>query len=373
MKGESFSSRNDVLSSQRKPLSNSLVKTYSNRPNSALRSKYENHTNHSSLSPARNEYKSAKRLSPTRYPTTTSSTRTLDQRLNNLRRKNEENSSTNLSKSTTWDKQLHTEESNNGKGYSTLNLKGYSVAQNGVTTLLHKSSIMTSPYSSKSPLYNSVSSLSNRSLSPTRKLTSQNKERNTKGQDLNLSLTTLSSLKDETKKGLNSYTPTKYAKALQQNAEGYLPQFEPTKCSIKHNGVIKAYAVNTHQGIVRNYNEDRVSIILNIMKPPHVTANQEWPLCSFFGVYDGHGGTNCADFLRDNLHQYVIQDKHFPKNPIEALKKGFEQAERAFREIAQQSKIEIDRSGSCAIVALVVGKIFIFPHIKKFRGYVLYR
>jgi len=83
-----------------------------------------------------------------------------------------------------------------------------------------------------------------------------------------------------------------------------IPNHEPTKCSVKRNGIVKAYAANTNQGIVRNYNEDRVSIILNIMKPAS-RVNEDWPKCSFFGVYDGHGGVNCADFLRDNLHQYV--------------------------------------------------------------------
>ena len=83
-----------------------------------------------------------------------------------------------------------------------------------------------------------------------------------------------------------------------------IPNHEPTKCSIKRNGIVKAYAANTNQGIVRNYNEDRVSIILNIMKPAS-RMNEEWPKCSFFGVYDGHGGVSCADYLRDNLHQFV--------------------------------------------------------------------
>ena len=32
-------------------------------------------------------------------------------------------------------------------------------------------------------------------------------------------------------------------------------------------GLIKSYGVNTYQGIVRNYNEDRVSIIINMNKP----------------------------------------------------------------------------------------------------------
>ena len=32
---------------------------------------------------------------------------------------------------------------------------------------------------------------------------------------------------------------------------------------------------------------------------------EEWPKCSFFGIYDGHGGGECAEFLRDYLHQFV--------------------------------------------------------------------
>lgn len=62
-----------------------------------------------------------------------------------------------------------------------------------------------------------------------------------------------------------------------------MPNHEPTKCSFKRNGIVKAYAANTNQGLVRNYNEDRVSIILNIMKPAS-RANEDWPKCSFFGV-----------------------------------------------------------------------------------------
>ena len=86
-----------------------------------------------------------------------------------------------------------------------------------------------------------------------------------------------------------------------------LPKFEPSKCSSKKNGVIKAYSANTHLGLIRNYNEDRVAIILNIIKPQNKKVS-EWPSCSFFAIYDGHGGSKCAEFLRDNLHHYV---KHF--------------------------------------------------------------
>ena len=103
----------------------------------------------------------------------------------------------------------------------------------------------------------------------------------------------------------NSFATPHEKKIEFQNASNVvLPNQEPTKFSVKKNGVVKAYAANTNQGIVRNYNEDRVSIILNIMKPNN-RGEEDWPKCSFFGVYDGHGGTLCADYLRDLLHQYV--------------------------------------------------------------------
>ncbi len=91
-------------------------------------------------------------------------------------------------------------------------------------------------------------------------------------------------------------------------------KFDLAKSSIKRNGLVWAYAANTHQGLVRNYNEDRVSIILNIIKPSN-RANEEWPKCSFFGIYDGHGGSKCAEFLWDYLHQFVIWDEKFPSDP----------------------------------------------------------
>ena len=91
----------------------------------------------------------------------------------------------------------------------------------------------------------------------------------------------------------------------------FLPKHEPTKCSTKRNGIVSAYAANTNQGIIRNYNEDRVAIILNIMKPQNKDC-EYWPKCSFFGVYDGHGGASCADYLRDNLHHFVVKDECFP-------------------------------------------------------------
>jgi len=119
---------------------------------------------------------------------------------------------------------------------------------------------------------------------------------------------------------------------------------------------VRAYAANTHQGLVWNYNEDWVSIILNIVKPKNRT-NEDWPKCSFFGIYDGHGGSKCAEFLWDYLHQFVIWDENFPKDPKQALWNGFATAEKKFLEFCYlgEGKDLWDKSGSCALVVLIVG------------------
>ena len=43
----------------------------------------------------------------------------------------------------------------------------------------------------------------------------------------------------------------------------YLPELEDVKVMNKQYGPIKSFAVSTHRGTVRNYNEDRVSVLLN--------------------------------------------------------------------------------------------------------------
>ena len=135
--------------------------------------------------------------------------------------------------------------------------------------------------------------------------------------------------------------------------------FEPSKVSSKAMGVIKAYGANTYQGLVRNYNEDRVSIIINMARPKNYTKNY-WPKTSFFGIYDGHGGNMCSEFLRDCLHKLILNDINFPDNVELAIKNGFFNAEKNFlAEMALDPKddnIISDRSGSCAVVLLVVDK-----------------
>jgi len=65
-------------------------------------------------------------------------------------------------------------------------------------------------------------------------------------------------------------------------------------------------------------------------------------------------------FLRDNLHHYIIKDPNFPVNPTEALKNGFEAAEKDFlynHALTEDGNEVADRSGSCAVIAILIGNI----------------
>ena len=151
---------------------------------------------------------------------------------------------------------------------------------------------------------------------------------------------------------INSNHPPANLNVLNLNYSNY----EASKYSFKKCQSINAYAANTHQGCVRGYNEDRVSIILNITKPTNFRGSY-WPKCSFFAVYDGHGGAGCADYLRDNLHQHIVKDSNFPQSPKEAIIKGCQAAEDEFTKkyaLTTSGLDIIDRSGSCAVFVLFV-------------------
>ena len=94
--------------------------------------------------------------------------------------------------------------------------------------------------------------------------------------------------------------------------------FYPGKVSVKSYGPIKAYAANTNQGISRDYNEDRVSIIININKNISVKCKEkkEWPKVSYFSIFDGHGGNKCADFLKNELLSLLAKLFHHLSSKI---------------------------------------------------------
>jgi serine/threonine protein phosphatase PrpC len=73
------------------------------------------------------------------------------------------------------------------------------------------------------------------------------------------------------------------------------------------------------------------------------------PNSSYFSVFDGHGGNKCANFLRENLHQYILNDSHFPDDCHKAINTGILAAEKEF--LKKCKSTNFDKSGSCALLA----------------------
>ncbi len=127
------------------------------------------------------------------------------------------------------------------------------------------------------------------------------------------------------------------------------PKVKHSKHSI--NKYIKSFAVNSYQGLFKNYNEDKVSMILTIKRPKTYPSEKYWPNISYLALFDGHGGSSCGNFLRDNLHNYIIKENNFLENIEQSLINSFEKAENDFLKIAKENN---DKSGSCALVCLII-------------------
>lgn len=73
--------------------------------------------------------------------------------------------------------------------------------------------------------------------------------------------------------------------------------------------------------------------------------------------------------MRDSLHQFVIREPCFPWNPKEALREGFMKAELKFKENNYSPETGIlDKSGSCAIVVLIVGDLCFVANVGDSRA-----
>mmetsp|Transcript_43988 Transcript_43988/g.99390 ORF Transcript_43988/g.99390 Transcript_43988/m.99390 type:complete len:647 (+) Transcript_43988:87-2027(+) len=94
-------------------------------------------------------------------------------------------------------------------------------------------------------------------------------------------------------------------------------------------------------------------------------ATSNWRHCSFFGVYDGHGGRDCVTFVRQRLHINIIAALHsrggldkstqVHQDMHDSLVQGFRETDRQFLNMAQALEDINGGSGCAAVVACVVG------------------
>jgi serine/threonine protein phosphatase PrpC len=90
------------------------------------------------------------------------------------------------------------------------------------------------------------------------------------------------------------------------------------------------------------------------MEDQHTAVLEHTPV-PFFGVYDGHGGTHCAEFLKAHLHKYVLGHPELKNDPELALRESISRCENEFMDKCRAERIE---SGSTAALAIIInGKL----------------
>jgi len=152
-----------------------------------------------------------------------------------------------------------------------------------------------------------------------------------------------------------SYTLSKTVEISTDIFKKSFPNFEESvtssynEFSSDSNILIKGYAYNTSKGIIRNYNEDEITIT-------KINSNDEF--FYFFGVFDGHGGNGCSLYLKENFHNFI---KEFS---AESLRNAVYQSENEFltKKAVDENNNICDSSGSCGIIAIIKNNKFIISN-----------
>ncbi|KAE8675861.1 putative protein phosphatase 2C 27 [Hibiscus syriacus] len=75
---------------------------------------------------------------------------------------------------------------------------------------------------------------------------------------------------------------------------------------------------------------------------------------SFYGVFDGHGGKDASQFVRDHLPRVIVEDADFPLGLEKAVTRSFMETDAAF---AKSCSIEsAQASGTTALTAMIFGR-----------------
>ena len=140
-----------------------------------------------------------------------------------------------------------------------------------------------------------------------------------------------------------------------------LKYFEPSMISTigSTTSIIRAFASNSYKGLYTEENYSNNLLVLNVAPPSYAKISKDffWPSCSIFGIYDGHNGKKCSEYLRENLHQNILRSEHFPKRMENAITSGFELTDRNFireKGLSIGRDILKDKSGSSALLAIFV-------------------
>ena len=134
--------------------------------------------------------------------------------------------------------------------------------------------------------------------------------------------------------------------------------YPKAKHSFEALGNISGFGVNSYNGKIKNFNEDRIRVVASSMVSSKKNPNKKFRI-SYFSIFDGHAGRQCSEFLKKNFYEYLMKSPLFPDEPIRAIKETFIKAESEFYKLAYDpnTKKLKDKSGSCALIMVIIDNI----------------
>ena len=157
------------------------------------------------------------------------------------------------------------------------------------------------------------------------------------------------------KEQINEMNINKSANLMSVSTLAKLPynEYPDVKFSNKPFFNIAGYGLNSYNGKVKKFNEDRIKAIADYKIKKYNPYNIN---ISYFSIFDGHSGNKCSDFLKEHLDGYLFNSPYFPTNLNKAIQESFRKAEENFRAMVYdpKSNILLDKSGSCALVMLII-------------------
>ncbi|KAJ6842362.1 putative protein phosphatase 2C 47 [Iris pallida] len=108
----------------------------------------------------------------------------------------------------------------------------------------------------------------------------------------------------------------------------------------------------------KTYMEDEHVCVDNLVSHLGAAAEDFPSPGAFYGVFDGHGGTDAASFVRKNILKFILDDSHFPSSVEKAIRNAFVKADHA---LADSSSLDRS-SGTTALTALIFGRTLLIAN-----------
>lgn len=113
----------------------------------------------------------------------------------------------------------------------------------------------------------------------------------------------------------------------------------------------------------KSYMEDEYVCVDNLRE--HLGAAENFPSPgAFYGVFDGHNGTDAASFTRRNILKFIVEDSQFSTRMKKAVRTAFVKTDHSF---ADASSLD-GTSGTTALTSLILGRTMLIANVGDSRA-----